>query len=121
MVPAPAVRRETLAELLHDRAITTPVARLAIEFNAGAAITLAAQLLPPTARVLLGCAGVCVAMSALWAVAETHIAQPDASPRPRRVASAWRALRTLSALVGVAAAITVILVSIAASLGTWVS
>lgn len=118
MVQNPAVETETLADLLHRRAVNASTSRLAIEFNAGALLTLAAQLLPATARILVACFGVCLAMSALWSTAEAQIAAPQGSRVPL---AAWRAMRAAATLTGVAAALTLVFVSIAASLGTWIS
>lgn len=123
MVQHPAVQTETLSDLLHRRAINASTSRLAIEFNTGAALTLAAQLLPATARILLACGGVCLAMSALWSVAEARIAETQiAAPRAsRRSPAVWLTLRAAATVTGVAAALTLVFVSIAASLGTWIS
>lgn len=114
----------TLPEWLSSHACAVSARRLVFDLVGGLLLVSLALLWRPAAWPALMGAGLCFAAFGIWAFAERHLAVsasdlPSASAPDRCVA--WRALRGVSACVGMAALVLMSFALLFSTLGTWIS
>ena len=117
---------ESLPELLASRARSSSDLRLALDVAVGLAAAIVAVWWHPTGWVAALSAALCFAAFGAWGLADRALRVRHETieliPRPRRVPDgALVAVRVAAAGVGTAAAVTLALSLLAASLGTWIS
>jgi hypothetical protein len=106
----------TLPEFLARRARSASDGRLALDTGGGALLGASALIFHPPVWVLLACAGLCLAAFGAWGILDREAA----AAKGRRLV-ALRAGRGLAVLVGIVAALGVLLAIFGYALGRWIS
>lgn len=112
---ASVVPEKTLADVLGERARRTPMDRLILDVVGGVLIAAAAVWARPPAWFPLVAAAVCFACYGCWAVTERRL-HPEPSAEAE-ISPAWRFLRQASAVVGLAAYVTLLFAVLGLALG----
>ena len=110
----------SLFEFLAHRARSAPVRRLAIDVAGGIAVAVAAFWAKPTAQFLIGSLAACLFSYGAWGLVDRVRSRVTISGSPR-MAGLADALAALCVVLGVLAAVGVLLAIWAAALGTWIS
>jgi len=110
----------SLFEFLAHRARSAPVRRLAIDAAGGIAVAAAAFWAKPAAQFLIASFAVCLFSYGAWGLVDRVRSRVAISGSPR-IAGLVDALGALCSLLGVLAAVGVLLSIWAAALGTWIS
>lgn len=113
---ASVVPEQTLSEVLGARALRTPLDRLVIDIVGGILVGGAAIWARPPAWFPLLTAAACFACYGCWAVTERRLHADPNNPSP--VSSpAWRFARQASAVLGLAAYVTMLFALLGLALG----
>jgi hypothetical protein len=119
----PSVIREgqqpTLAEFLVQRARRASDGRLALDVAVGCVAAMAVILWQPTGWLPLSTAAVALAAFGSWGIADRVLTERLRAGAARTLA--LRAIRVVSAAVGVAAAVALSISMLGLALGTWIS
>lgn len=110
----------SLFEFLAHRARSAPVRRLAIDTAGGIAVEVAAVWAKPTAQFLIGSLAACLFSYGAWGLVDRARSRVAISGSPR-MAGLADAVGALCVILGVVAAVGVLLAIWAAALGTWIS
>lgn len=110
------VSGKSLADVLGARARRTPVDRLVLDVVGGLLIGAAAVWARPPAWFPLLAAALCFACYGGWALTERRL-HPDISGPVSPAGPAWRALRHVAAVLGVAAYVTLLFAVLGLALG----
>jgi hypothetical protein len=110
----------SLSELLSARARRTPADRLLIDIVGGALVAAVSLWARPAGWVALLAVATCFLSYGAWAIAERRLL-PPAWPARIEHESAWRALHTTSAFIGLAAFGLLLFACLGIALGTIVS
>ena len=110
----------TLIELLRARAIGASSRHLAMYIVGGAIATAVIGWRRPPGWTMLGSASLCMLMYGAWSVAERHV-QSSTWDTPAAVTRGWRALRAITATVGVLALFSALASVMVRTLGRWIS
>jgi hypothetical protein len=120
MVLSPLRPDASLFEFLAHRARAAPVRRLAIDAAGGIAVASGAFWGNPTAQFLIGSLAACLFSYGAWGLVDRARSRVAISGFPR-IAGLADALGALCLILGVLAAVGVLLAIWAAALGTWIS
>jgi hypothetical protein len=110
----------SLGSVLHARALATPPLRLALDIAVGSIVAGVAYWVHPFWWVLATAAGICFAGYGVWAFAERRLETVE-DEMSRGSEFAWNAMRTLAAIVGLAAALVLTFSVVSVMLGSWIS
>ena len=110
------VSEKTLADVLGARARRTPVDRLVLDVVGGLLIGAAAVWARPAAWFPLLAAALCFACYGCWALTERRL-HPDLDRPVMPVGPTWRAVRHVSAVLGIAAYVTLLFAVLGLALG----
>ncbi len=114
-----AESQPSLTEFLSSRARHSSDARLALDVACGFVIALAAAVWQGPGWRLITPAALCFFGYGAWGIADRELLESiDASPRSLTL---LRAARLVAAVVGIVAAITLVLMGMAVALGTIIS
>jgi hypothetical protein len=117
MIPLAVGPDASLADLLSARARTAAQSRLALDIIGGGAIAATSAWARPLGWLVWCTAGLCFFAYGTWAFAERHLAAPTRSGGR----GSWFVLRSLAALLGVTAFVTLLFAVLGVGLGTWIS
>lgn len=110
----------SLASVLHARAVTATTRRLVLDVIVGCVVTVGALLLQPPGTMLFAAAGACSAAYGAWAFAERTL-EDEQADMPRTSEIALSVARGAAAIVGIGAALVLLLALISGTPGTWIS
>ena len=117
-----------LAELLTLRARSASRRRLLLDVVLGLSVALVMALWRPVAWPAPFSAALCFAAFGAWAAADRRLVALAARARaelairpPAAPLALWRTVRGLAAVVGVSAAVVLVLTSVFGVLGRWIS
>lgn len=120
MIDAPLPNDASLPALLAHRARHASDRRLALDSAAGLLVASGALALRPPGWLLIASAAGCFAAFGAWGIADRELGERSAAGSERLV-RALRAGRAIAAIVGLLAALTLLLTAVALGLGTWIS
>jgi hypothetical protein len=109
-----------LPELLAARARSASDGRLALDLAGGLVAAGAALAWRPSGWLVLLSAALCFAAFGAWGIADREARERPPGSRGLLI-SLLRGVRALAALVGAAAAVTLLFATLALALGTWIS
>lgn len=118
--PSPAESDDSLSTVLHQHASTRDRSSIALQILDGTLMASIATVAHAKPWIFIAIAGACVALHGVWSFADMQVT--DTSTMTSRVArAAWRTVRGLSALGGIAAMFALILSVFGLTFGTWIS
>jgi hypothetical protein len=110
---------ENLGEFLAKRARRTSDGWLAIMAGSGLVVAMGTVLLGGP-WVLLSAVALCLVAFGAWGISDRELNEREHTGRPGRI-RALRLARGLAAVVGALAALTLLFIALALTLGTWIS
>jgi hypothetical protein len=121
VVPSPSVESDdSLLTVLHRHASTRDRSAISLQILDGTITASIATVAHSRPWIFVAIAGACVALHGVWSLADLHVTDIDALT-PRWPRMAWRAVRGLSALGGIAALFALLLCVFGLTFGTWIS
>ena len=111
----------SLTDALVHRARTASKRRLALDVASGVLLAAAAALGRPTGWAVIIGAAVCFATFGMWGLVDRLLDEPSEFSRRPGVVPSLLIVRTISATVGVAAALFILFGIAGIAMGTWIS